>query len=322
MRDNGLTAATYVSMGGIDPFVAEPVLAALAEAGIAAYAAAPGDNQSPETERTGERAAEPSAESAAPDASTPGATAPEAVATEAAGVEATSAEGLATEAPTAEAAPTDSGATDAAAVEAASTETPVAAEPAGKPAGASVRPGREEIFVDAGSAERARAVILRSTEDAEWKALVEQFNAPPAPGRGESPVPRWPASEDVDSTAYEPLIDVPSGLDQTPDTEAEEAEAEEAEAAKRRAARANDPHDHFVPPEPPRGPRLDWISRAAWLGLIGGPLLLVMAALFDFGESRITQLAVVGFVGGFLTLVFRMKDRLPGDDSGDDGAVV
>ena len=88
------------------------------------------------------------------------------------------------------------------------------------------------------------------------------------------------------------------------------------------AKKAHDPHDHFVPPEPERGPRLDWISRIAWLGLIGGPLLLIAAAVFDFGTGRITTLAVVGFIGGFLTLVIRMKDRLPLDDTPDDGAVV
>jgi hypothetical protein len=39
MRDNGLTATEYTSLGGIDPLIAEPVLTALAEAGIAAYCA-------------------------------------------------------------------------------------------------------------------------------------------------------------------------------------------------------------------------------------------------------------------------------------------
>ncbi|HEU4948502.1 MAG TPA: hypothetical protein VFT31_15235 [Kribbella sp.] len=237
MRDNGLTAAEYTSMGGIDPLVAEPVLAALAEAGIAAYAAAPDA-----TDGTGE----------------------------------------------------------------------------GEGDGQGQVPGqvREEMFVDSASAERARAVIERSTEDAEWKSLVEQFNAPSAPGHAESPVPAWPASEDVDETAYEPLIDVPSGLIVGDDPVDEEEEEEQ------RPARVHDPHDHYIPPEPPRGPRLDWISRAAWLGVIGGPVLVLLAAIFNFGASRITVLAVLGFAAGFLTLVIRMKDRLPGDDSGDDGAVV
>lgn len=261
MRDNGLTAAAYVSMGDIDPLIAEPVLAALAEAGIAAYAASPGEEQPDGAEVTGERPAEPGPESAASEAAAAAAT----------------------------------------------------------PGTAGLRPGREEIFVDAGFADSARAVIRSSTEEAEWKALVEQFNAPPAPGRGDSPVPRWPVSEDIDTAGDGPVAAESGRFDQDPDPDTDTDTGEAEEAAGRRA---RDPHDHFVPPEPPRGPRLDWISRAAWLGLIGGPLLIVLAAVFDFGQSRVTLLAVVGFVGGFLTLVFRMKDRLPTDDTGDDGAVV
>jgi hypothetical protein len=157
-------------------------------------------------------------------------------------------------------------------------------------------------------------VIARSTEDAEWASLVEQFNLPSAEGHDATPVPRWPASEDVDEGSYEPLIDVPAGLI-VGDTD--EDPPEEPPARRR-----EDHTEHFIPPEPPKGPKLDWISRAAWLGLIGGPLLLILAALLDFGTGRITTLAVVGFIGGFLTLVIRMKDRLPPEDTPDDGAVV
>ena len=244
MRDNGLTATSYASLGGIDPLVAEPVLDALKAAGIAAYC----ENQS---EALSEARSEALTEVVAPEE---------------------------------------------------------AEEPVRIPV------GYDEIFVDAEAVDLARPVIDRSTEDAEWRSLVEQFSKPSAPGHdgGEDPVPRWPVSEDVDDK-YEPLIDVPAGL-----TVEEKAEDDQEPPAKK----ADDPHDHYVPPEPPRGPRLDWISRLAWLGLLGGPLLLIAAALLDFGTGRITTLAVAGFIGGFLTLVFRMKDRLPPGDGGDDGAVV
>jgi hypothetical protein len=234
MRDNGLTAASYASLGGIDPLVAQPVLDALAAAGIAAYC----ENQS--EARTPEEAEEP-------------------------------------------------------------VRIPI---------------GYDEIFVDAAAVDQARPVIDRSTEDAEWESLVQQFSQPSAPGHegGDDPVPRWPASEDVDDK-YEPLIDVPTGLtvEDTPAADDEDAKPKRKD---------DDPHDHFVPPEPPRGPRLDWITRLAWLGLLGGPLLLIAAAVLDFGTGRITTLAVAGFIGGFLTLVLRMNDRLPPGDGGDDGAVV
>lgn len=268
MRDNGLTASAYTSMGGIDPLVAEPVLTALAEAGIAAYAVAPGE----------------------PGPSEPG-------------------DGVSPDSPTSEQSSSEE---NAEAVPQAKAEAKAEA-----PAKAEIAAGFEEMFVDADSMDRARSVIERSTEDAEWQSLVEQFNAPSAPGHAESPVPRWPASEDVDENSYEPLIDVPAGLivGDGPDGD----EEDENPPPKR----ADDPHDHYVPPEPPPGPRLDWISRAAWLGLIGGPVLLILAAILNFDTSgRIMLIAVVGFIAGFLTLVIRMKDRLPPDDTPDDGAVV
>jgi hypothetical protein len=264
MRDNGLTAAAYTSMGGIDPLIAEPVLTALADAGIAAYC---------ETPAAAATAAEATADSSEAEAET---------------------------------------------ADSENTKTTDAPSPA--PAKADeVKPvritaGFDEIFVDAESEEQARGVIARSTEDAEWESLVQQFNAPAAEGHEVTPVPRWPASEDVDENSYEPLIDVPAGLI-VGDTDEDPPEEPPAR-------RTEDPHDHYVPPEPPKGPRLDWISRLAWLGLVGGPVLLILAALLDFGTGRITTIAVVGFIGGFLTLVLRMKDRLPPEDTPDDGAVV
>ncbi|MGH3370603.1 MAG: hypothetical protein ACRDPR_11430, partial [Nocardioidaceae bacterium] len=174
-----------------------------------------------------------------------------------------------------------------------------------------VRPVRpmDRLYVDEASAERAKAVVARSSEDAEWRSLVEQFNA------GDTAEHTWPASEDVDEdeaeteTAEKPAV-------VTAD-EADEADDEPPARA------AKDPHEHYIPPEPPRGPRLDWIGRIAWAGVIGGPLLLVLVALLDLGSSnRVTLIGALGFAGGFLTLVFRMKDRLPADDTPDDGAVV
>jgi hypothetical protein len=167
-----------------------------------------------------------------------------------------------------------------------------------------VRPARpmDRLYVDEASAERARAVIARSSEDAEWKSLVEQFNT------ADSAEHSWPAIEDVDE---DEAVEAPT---------VSTAETEDIEPPAREA---KDPHEHYIPPEPPRGPRLDWISRLAWAGVIGGPLLLVLVALLDLGSSnRVTLVGALGFAGGFLTLVFRMKDRLPADDTPDDGAVV
>ncbi|MDP9417472.1 MAG: hypothetical protein M3P48_06495, partial [Actinomycetota bacterium] len=84
-----------------------------------------------------------------------------------------------------------------------------------------------------------------------------------------------------------------------------------------------DPESHFVPPPPPPLPRVDLVTRLAWLAVLGGPLVLLLATAlgYDLGRSG-AAVAVAAFVAGFVTLVARMKDRSPDDHDGDDGAVV
>lgn len=81
---------------------------------------------------------------------------------------------------------------------------------------------------------------------------------------------------------------------------------------------------HFVPPEPPPLPESDTTSRFAWLGVLGGPLLLLGVVLFQVEMVWwIATLGVGGFLGGFVTLVLRMRDD--DEDEDDDpgrGAVV
>ncbi len=304
MRDNGLTAATYTSLGGIDPLVTTAVLKALADAGIAAYCAPPAATPDAPGAATTPKASPPGDEDA------PSSPAPAQADNGGAGA-ATAEAGPGKARATTEAAPASAG--DEATTPKASAPDPGDDAPSTS-APTQVPAGFEEIFVDSDAADKARGVIDRSTEDAEWASLVEQFNAPSAPGHDAPPVPRWPASEDVDDDSYEPLIDVPAGLIV--------GDTDEEPPKEPPPRRSDDPHDHYIPPEPTRGPRLDWISRAAWLGLIGGPLLLILAAVLDFGTGRITLLGVVGFMAGFLTLVIRMNDRLPPEDPPDDGAVA
>ncbi|MEU8918970.1 hypothetical protein [Streptomyces nigrescens] len=81
---------------------------------------------------------------------------------------------------------------------------------------------------------------------------------------------------------------------------------------------------HFTPPEPPPLPKADVTTKFAWLAVVGGPLLLVAMVLFQQPVTWwITVLGIGGFLGGFATLVARMKD----DDEDDNdlpgsGAVV
>lgn len=94
------------------------------------------------------------------------------------------------------------------------------------------------------------------------------------------------------------------------------------------AAGGADGHDegHFVPPEPPPLPEADTTSKFAWLAVVGGPVLMLLAVLLQWDMTWwLTTLCVGGFLGGFVTLVARMKSDDEDDDGFDDpgrGAVV
>jgi hypothetical protein len=81
-----------------------------------------------------------------------------------------------------------------------------------------------------------------------------------------------------------------------------------------------DDADAFVPPDPPPLPRGDVISRLAWAAVLGGPaFLLVVVLAWRHAPQPLILTALVAFVGGFITLVYRMPKHR---DDDDDGAVV
>ncbi|MFE7895042.1 hypothetical protein [Streptomyces sp. NPDC057412] len=84
-----------------------------------------------------------------------------------------------------------------------------------------------------------------------------------------------------------------------------------------------DDEGHFVPPEPPPLPEADVTAKFAWLAVVGGPVLLLLIVLFGWDMTWwLATLSIGGFLGGFATLVMRMKtDDEDGDDPGR-GAVV
>lgn len=86
---------------------------------------------------------------------------------------------------------------------------------------------------------------------------------------------------------------------------------------------ADDPADHFVPPPPPPLPRPDPLTRLGWSGLLGAPLLLLLAALIGLPvDGWIGLLLVLAFVGGFGLLLARMRTGEEDGGDPDDGAVV
>lgn len=156
--------------------------------------------------------------------------------------------------------------------------------------------------------------------DAAFAAIIADWDDIPSlddtdkgePGTGSGPVaPRRRASDDV-------------GGDARPPASPEQRPSEPSEIAGPRdwAAAEDEDDDRYHPPEPPPLPRGDLVGRLAWAGVLLGPTFLLVAGLFWRDAPRLwLGLAVLGFVGGFVTLVLRLPaDRDPYD--GDDGAVV
>jgi hypothetical protein len=167
--------------------------------------------------------------------------------------------------------------------------------------------------------------------DAAFAAIVADFAQPAPAGAGP-----WPAAEDIED-------DEPDSGEQ-PSAQAPDAVSPDARFRPiRRPPRHrlpdgtggagayelgtgygtddDDEQDRFVPPEPPPITSTDLLSRLAWLGVIGGPLFLLVAALvWRTLPTFVVIIALGAFIGGFITLVARLpRDR---GDGSDDGAVV
>ncbi|MFK4102473.1 hypothetical protein ACI2L1_20790 [Streptomyces sp. NPDC019531] len=81
---------------------------------------------------------------------------------------------------------------------------------------------------------------------------------------------------------------------------------------------AEDDEGHFVPPEPPPLPAADTTAKFAWLGVLGGPLVLLVSVLLGWEMTWwLATVGIGGFLGGFVTLVTRM--RADDEDDGDPG---
>jgi hypothetical protein len=137
---------------------------------------------------------------------------------------------------------------------------------------------------------------IRSAEDEAWAAIVAAWDEPAA-----DPVRDGVHGDDDEAEA------VPRTDASTP--------------AKEPAPIPTD--EHFVPPAPPPLPKADTVTRLAWIALVSGPLFFLVTALLRIEvTAHAAFLGVFAFVGGFVTLVARMRDRRGEDQDPDDGAVV
>lgn len=150
-------------------------------------------------------------------------------------------------------------------------------------------------------------------EEAAWAALVAGYDEEPEPGTAD-----WPEAENVpdgDGSAGPDPTD-PAAVSAAPPTE-RSIVIHPVIRGPRDYELVEEEDGHYEPPEPPPLPDADVTTRFAWLAVLGGPLLLITLVLF---QMEITwwqaTLGVGGFLGGFATLVSRM--RTAEDDAEDD----
>ncbi len=197
-----------------------------------------------------------------------------------------------------------------------------------------------------------------SRDEATWRDLVARFDRPADTTLTDVP---WPAREDLPrsattgaeaslSAADAPGQDIPGttspAADQvgsTPDLPPgarpggrpwPEPDGSYRPADRTRVVRpASDPRSYsppdeadderYVPAPLPPPAKLDWISKAALVAVIGGPGYLLIASVFLHWtiSAPAAFVAVAAFIGGFVTLVVKLGDRSRRDDD-DDGAVL
>ncbi|MDQ0850834.1 hypothetical protein QFZ65_002772 [Arthrobacter sp. B3I9] len=181
-------------------------------------------------------------------------------------------------------------------------------------------------------------------DDAVWLDLVARLEGSPSPADPKDTA-GGPAG---DSAAARPFSDFdPLGLAGAPPVE---LSAKERLARTREgtgtpdAAYSPDPHapadgaqpptgprdygadddpfasDEFVPEEPPSLAGADPMTVLAWLGAVGGPIALLLSAMF-WRSAPLT--AILGIVVVFAASVVFLIMKLPGEkDEHDDGARV
>jgi hypothetical protein len=219
---------------------------------------------------------------------------------------------------------------------------------------------RDRLYVDSSASARVRGLLserdphlLDVNDDLTWAQLVAGFDAPLADG-----VTPWPVQEDLgpaDGPAG-PAAPAPAGGSTEPvlpftdlrnraggvgsrDDAAESPDAPPERSPEGRTAPHREPFDdadflastsktareeeRFVPDPPPPLPRPAPHRQVAWLGLVSGPILLLLVALFHLRPPDwVAFLGVLGFIGGFIALVATMSDHDDGQWGPDDGAVV
>ncbi|MFF2325885.1 MULTISPECIES: hypothetical protein [unclassified Streptomyces] len=171
-------------------------------------------------------------------------------------------------------------------------------------------------------------------EDAAWQAIVAGYGEEPPDPPGAKPfrsVEDLALMEDDQSGVLDPDKGIGKKTQKPPEKPLGSSIVFAPGVAGPRDYEVAEPKDgdiddidegHFVPPEPPPLPEADVTAKFAWLAVVGGPVLMLVAVLLRWDMTWwLTTVCVGGFLGGFVTLVARMDGGEDDDDPGR-GAVV
>lgn len=179
----------------------------------------------------------------------------------------------------------------------------------------------------AGPDDSARIPTPDSVDDDVWAGIVASYEMSDQPAPGTR---TWPEGENLPDGENPPTAEnrpdgenLPEGTAGTRVVRASSFESLRPAFDTPREARPEPraDEDHYEPPTPPPLPTLDPVGKAAWLGALGAPVLLVVLVLLQIDVGGWTGVGLIAaFIAGFVTLVVRMKDSR--EDDWDDGAVV
>ncbi len=165
-----------------------------------------------------------------------------------------------------------------------------------------------------------------------WRDLVSRLDGP-AGYEDAGEAPPWPAEENLDARPLGARVIKPADPDAL-DGEPVTARPGEPPAGPPDGSGSgsgsgsdsssdSDSDSHYVPPPPPPLPKLDSVTKGAWLALFGGPAYLLVATVAGWTIPALAAFCgVAAFVSGFVTLVVRMSDEDRDGSGPDDGAVV
>jgi hypothetical protein len=167
-------------------------------------------------------------------------------------------------------------------------------------------------------------------DDAVWLDLVARLESDTVALRPDSPAPGEQLPAETEPAAPEKPAQSafrdfdPLGLAGAPPAELSAAQRQAAAGGQDAAQESpegprdyevDDGGEEFVPEEPPSLAGTDPLTMLAWLGAVGGPVALLLSAMF---WRAAPLLAIVGIVAAFVLGTVYLIMKLPEEKNGDD----